>query len=407
MSLTSTIRIMDGKSKMKILQITYIYPPESNITDGITYVAYNISKELSRRGHEVTVYTSNILNLYDNRIRSNIHNTIIDDVNVHYFRSLVGHKTFFVTPTMINSLKKNINKFDIIHLHDARGFQGIITYLFAKAKKIPYVFQSHGAFFHPLPILNIDKIARLTLDKIASERIVKNASKIIALSQMESKRFQRWGIPKDKIFISPNAIDLSMYEKLPSKGSFRKNYKINNDEKIILYLGRINKFKGIELLIESFAILAKKLNNVKLVLAGPDDGFLNEALLLTKRLKLESKVLFTGYVSEENKLEAFIDADVFVTPLFYGFPITFLEACIAGVPIVTTKLGDILSWINDRVGFACSPTPADLSKAIYKILSSYETHEKFSRNCKDIVHKEFSIEKVVSKLEDLYQSITH
>ena len=87
---------------------------------------------------------------------------------------------------------------------------------------------------------------------------------------------------------------------------------------MVLYLGIIPRSKGIDFLIKSFAILVKMLCNVKLVLIGPDDGFLNEALSLSKTLGLASKILFTGFVSTEEKLEALVDADVFVTPSFYG-----------------------------------------------------------------------------------------
>jgi glycosyltransferase involved in cell wall biosynthesis len=314
----------------------------------------------------------------------------------------LARKNLAIAPTMAFALNKNIRKFDIIHLHEYISFQAILVHHYAEKYNTPYILQVHGS------IPKLEKKRRKQLyELLFGYKLLKKASKVIALTGIEAEQYRNVGIPEDKIVIIPNGIDFSQYKNLPPKGSFKKKYGIKDDEKVVLYLGRIHRSKGIGLLIKSFAKLVKMLNNVKLVLVGPDSGFLNEALSLSKTLKLESKILFTGFVSTEEKLEALADANVFVTPSFYGFPITFLEACTAGVPIVITTLGDTLSWINGRVGFVSPATPEDLSRAIYKILSSNEIYEKFSKNCKDIVRKEFSIEKVVSKLEDLYQNIIY
>jgi len=96
---------------------------------------------------------------------------------------------------------------------------------------------------------------------------------------------------------------------------------------------------------------------------------------------------------------------VFVTPSFYGFPMTFLESCAVGTPIVTTSLGDTLEWIDGNVGYVTRPTPRDLAEAVYRIISDDELRRKFSRNCIKVVISNFSLEKVVERLESLYEEI--
>jgi len=395
--------------KMNILQITYIYPPESNITDGITRVAHDISKELSKRGHKVTVYTSDILNLYDKRSRSNIRNKVIENVNVHYFRSVVGRKTFFITPKIITSLKKNIKEFDIIHLHDVRTFQAIITYLFAKAKKIPYVFQSHGAFFHPLPTSKVNKIGRLFLDKIISERIVKKAKKIITTSGIESKIYHEWGVSKDKIIKIPNGIDLSQYKKLPPSGSFKKKYGIEDNKKVILYLARVHRSKGPDILVKSFALLMKERNlkDIILVMIGPDDGFLSTVKSLITRLGLNSNVMITGPVPKEDKIAAYVDAKIYVLPSRYEpFGISLLEAYACGVPVVASRTGGPSELVIDGVtGILFKPCDIkQLERAISTLLENDKTDE-MGFQAKRYVEENFSIEKVVDRLESLYSDV--
>jgi len=390
---------------LKILHVSYIYPPELKIADGITNVVYNVTKELARRGHQVTVFTSNLADLHTTTMLPTGH-YIVNGVSVFYFRSLWRYKTFMFTPSIINGLR-NLDNFDIIHIHDARSFQGICTYLLDKIKQVPYVFQPHGSFLSSIPEPYNLRMLKIYLDKLVSSKIVRNASKIIALSSFEANQYKHIGIPEEKIAIIPNGIDLSEYAELPPKGSFKKKFNIPEDRKIILYLGRIHKTKGIDFLIRAYAHLKNemKYKDAILVIAGPNDGYLGEARTLANSLGLYNSVMFTGFISNEDKLKALVDAEVFVTPSFYGFPMTFLEACAVGTPMVTTSLGDTLEWMDGNLGYVAQSTPSDLAGTIYKIISDAELHRRFSKNCIEIVKSEFSIEKIMKKLMKIYEEV--
>jgi glycosyltransferase involved in cell wall biosynthesis len=390
---------------LRILHVAYIYPPELKVADGITNVVYNVTKELAKRGHKVTVFASNLADLHQSKLLSTGHH-MVNGVDVFYFRSLWKYRTFMFTPSIINGFR-DLDDFDVIHIHDARSFQGICTYLWDKMKQVPYVFQPHGSFLSSMPEPCNLRMLKLFLDKFVSNKIVKNASKIIALSRFESEQYKRMDVPGEKIAIIPNGIDLSEYGVLPPKGAFKRKFGIPEEKKIILYLGRIHRTKGIEFLVKVYAYLVKKMGckGAVLVMAGPDNGYINEARALANSLEVYHSTVFTGFISSEDKLKALVDAEVFVTPSFYGFPITFLEACAVGTPILTTNLGDVLEWIDDKVGFTTQPTLQNLAKAIYKIISDEELQRKFSRNCVEIVKSNFSIEKVVEKLETVYEEV--
>ena len=240
-----------------------------------------------------------------------------------------------------------------------------------------------------------------------SEKVLKKASKIIALSDVEAQQYRSMGVSDEKIAVVTNGIDLSEYAVLPPRGPFKRKFNIPNNKKIILYLGRIHKTKGIDILVKAYAYLIKemKYNHALLVIAGPDDGYLSEVRSLVASLGISDSVLFTGFIRSEDKLSALVDADVFVTPSFYGFPVTFLEACATGTPLVTTNLGDTLEWIDGNVGYVTPPSHYELAKAIYAIISDDELRQKFSRNCINIVSSEFSIRKVVIILEQIYKEV--
>lgn len=371
------------------------------MADGITNVVYNVTKELARRGHQVEVYASDMLDLHGKDSLYAKH-LVINGVNVHYSRSLWRYKTFIITPSIVPLLSKNIDNFDIIHIHDCRSFQGISTYLLAKTKNIPYVFQPHGSYLTSLPESLTTRTGRLALDKFISGKIVKNASKVIALNRTEAQQYRSMGVPEEKIEVIPNGIDLSEYADLPPKGCFKKKFGIDEDEKIVLYLGRIHESKGLYLLAEAFSIISRMVESTRLVIVGPDDGYASTLFRLILNLGIEETVIFLGFIDKRDKMAALVDSDVFVTPRFDGFPVTFLEACVAGCPIVTTS--NDLDWIQSNVGYVTDKTTLAFSKAIIKILLNEQIREEFRANSVETIRK-FAISATTSQIENRCYSI--
>jgi glycosyltransferase involved in cell wall biosynthesis len=209
--------------------LSYIPPSPQNFGGGVTAVVYNISKELIKRGHEVTIYTSAALNVQ--KKMDNIDNpTIIDGIEVYYFPYIMHHYTFFITPSLIPYIRKSIKNFDLIHLHDNRSFQAIPVHHYAKKYETPYVFQAHG---NVLPLFRIRHLKKL-YDLVWGYKILKDAKKVIALTEIEAEQYKKMGVDENKIEIIPNGIDFSQYKKLPLRGSFKKKFNISEDKEIIL-----------------------------------------------------------------------------------------------------------------------------------------------------------------------------
>ena len=390
---------------MRILLITPILDPY-HLWAGSHRVVYEIAKFLVRRGHSVVILTSDMMN-----IRSKIKQTV-GTANPHQCGEIIRSRTLnsklteLTGMTMsidtIDFLKRELHNFDVVHAHEYTTFENIVLHHYATKYRIPYVLQAHGS------IPRLDKEFRKTLyDSFFGYRILKDASRTIALTKTEEQQYQSMGVSERNISIVPNGIDLSEYANLPPKGCFKKKYNISEDRRMILYLGRIHRTKGIDLLARAYAYLFNNMNskNTVLTVVGPDDGYLAEMKSLIASLDIQNSVFFTDFISVKEKMEAFVDADVFVTPSFNGFPITFLEACATGTPIVTTTLGDNLNWIDSNVGYVTLPTPLDLAEAIYRIISDDKLQEKFSKNCLKTVRSQFTLEKIVDKLEKTYGQV--
>jgi len=385
---------------MKILQITPILDP-SSLWAGSHRVVFDVSRTLVRRGHDVTVCTSDMINVRT-RIK-NLENTfnefeIIRVKNISVYLSTKFDLLF--TPELNKFFSREIQNYDLIHAHEYTTYQNIVVHKFAKKYRIPYILQAHGS------LVRIGKkFRKWVYDILFGYRVLRDASKVIALSKVEAEQYKRMGVPEEKIAIIPNGIDPSEYAHLPPKGAFKRKFNIDDDEKVVLYLGRIHESKGLDLLADAFSIVCKDINNVRLVVVGPDDGYATTFSRRISDLGIREKVLLTGFVKKRDKLAALIDSDVFVTPRFYGFPMTFLEACAVGTPIITTSFGDTLEWIDGNVGYVIQPTPQSLAEAIYRIVFDYKLRREFSRNCVNMVRSKFSLEKVGAKLEEVYKEV--
>jgi glycosyltransferase involved in cell wall biosynthesis len=373
------------------------------VASGYVQVVYNISRELVRRGHEVEVYTSNSLDGSRKKIEDG--SLMISQIKVNYFNYITNYYKFFLTPSMISAVRKNLKEFNVIHIHDFRTFQGIVIHYYAWKYRIPYVLQAHGS----IPRIG-KKELKWIYDTFFGYRLLRDASKVIALNRVEVDQYRRMGVPEKKIIIIPNGIDLSKYANLPSKGFFKKKFGIPEEKKIILYLGRIHKIKGIDFLVRAYAYLINemKFKDTVLVIAGPDDAYLGEVKSLVHDLGVSNSVVFTGPLYGKDKLAAYIDSEVYVLPSRYEtFPMTILEAYACEKPVVASKVGGLKVLVKDgETGLLFELGNVEqLARSIFNLLNDNNIAKEMGLKGKNFVKENFTIEKVVEKLEKVYEGV--
>jgi len=376
------------------------------VADGITQVVHQQTRTLVKKGYDVTVYTSNALDLHGGK-GSKINDSVkyVDGVKVRYFPYILRYGTMFFTPSMFNSIRDEVKEFDVIHIHDARCFQSAVTAYYSQVYNVPIVYQPHGSFKSYSHGGFLRFLSRGFIDKLYAERIFRKANRIIALNQTEAALYRSMGMREEKIEIIPNGIDLTEYSDLPLRGSFKEKYNIPLETPLILYLGRIHKIKGINILVKAFAKVIEKVDNVKLVIVGPDDGYLEEIQVLINNLEIEKNILITGPLYGKEKLEAYVDADVYVLPSIYEtFPMSVLEAYSCGKPVIASRVGGLKDLVIDGVTGLLfeSENNEQLVESLLSILNNNARAEKMGAKGIEFVEENFTIEKVVDRLEDIY-----
>jgi len=386
---------------VRILHAISSFPPAYSY-GGPVKSSYDLCVHLAERGHEVVVFTTDVLD-GRNRLNYSGNPTELDGICVYRFRNVsnrLAHMNIPIAPGVAFGIKREISRFDVISLHEYRSFMAATIALFAENENVPFLLHPHGSITKGYGKQALKSI----YDRVIGKRILASASRFIAVSNMEAGQFVNSGQPKNRIEIIPNGIDMSPYQHLPKRGSFRARYAIKEEEKVVLYLGRLHEIKGLDLLVHAYAMLVKEVAGTRLVIAGPDEGVLKPLKKLAISLGVADRVLFTGPLYGTRKTEAYVDSDVYVLPSRYEiFGNTVLEAMACGTPTIVTDSCGLAEFVS-KIGLVVRRDPWELTAAIKRSLEDEGFRRRFMKEGAILVGKEFNFDGIIDKLEKTYQS---
>jgi glycosyltransferase involved in cell wall biosynthesis len=379
---------------MRILQVAPFFSPRLG---GSPQVVYQISKELSNRGHSVTVLAGDY-GINDAAFPIEPYKTVI-------IPSIISKWGFYFTPGMIRWCHNHLQEFDILHLHEARTFQNIVVRWFATRYKIPFVLSAHGT----LPIIVQRQSLKRVYDILFGRNNLKFARYLVAVSPIEALQYKQVGIDQNRIRTIYNGINLKEFLDLPAKGTFRSTtLNLNEDYKIILYLGRLHRRKGINFLIESLQNLKinENIHKFVLVIVGPDEGELFNLQALTHKLRLQDYVRFIGPLYGKERLAALRDSDVLAYPAVYEiFGLVPFEALMCGTPIIVADdcgLGQLIKEADAGFLVPYGDVSA-LANSLHYILVNPEKAKQKVITGQEFIRAHLDWNNIVGELDDLYQ----
>lgn len=387
---------------MRILLITLGFYP-ATAWGGPVKVVHRNGKELVRRGHSVTVYCTNLLDK-KHKIQAGAFEREVDGMRVVYFDTWripmwPGTLGPIWLPDLRRYLKAEIDSFDVVHLNGYRNLMFIPVAQAARRASVPIVTQPHGA----IPVIVNSFAVKRAYDRYLGGQEIKDISALIALQESEKQQAIAFGIPPDRVSVIPNGLDPAEQPSAPP-GAFRERYGIGPHQRLILFLARINRKKGTDMLVEAFAQLRD--GDARLVIAGPDDGQLAEVQSLLAQYHLQARVTITGLLDEATALSAFQDADLFVLPCRADtFPVTVMEACQANTPMVITDRCEIAHLVQERVADVTPFDATAFAAAMQRLLTDRQRYARYQAACPTVMADTFSIQAVGDRLERLYERV--
>ncbi|MEN8252844.1 MAG: glycosyltransferase [Patescibacteria group bacterium] len=381
---------------MKILQVVpYFYPAWSY--GGPAKLVYDLSNEIVKNKHKITVYTSDC---FDKEQRMPAAKKIkkTKNLKIHYFANLSNYLAFnyhmFFTPKLFVRAVGEIKSFDILHLHDFFTLQHVWICFLAKIYKKPYIISVHGT-------LEKMDLAKKIFYFLFGKLMLSGAKKLIASSDNEENTLKKLGFNSEKILRIGNGVDPQEFETKMSKMQARTKLSLPKDKIIFTFLGRISQLKGIDILIE--AIKRIKIANVFFVIAGSDSGYIDELKYQIKKYNLSKKVLLKGVCFGKEKSLLFKASDVFIYPSYLeGFSIGILEAASVGLPLIISNKCNFNELATHNAALIVTPKSKNLGVAINKLAKNESLRKSLGKNVKKIVANKYSIEGITKQLLESY-----
>lgn len=379
---------------MHVLQVLPYFSPRMG---GVARTVHGIARHLSHRGHDVTVvagdYKQNEASFPPGEFRQVL------------LRSVVSRWGFYYTPSLVAWMRDHVAEFDVIHLHEVRTFQNAVARRYALREGVPYVLSAHGT----LPVIVERKLAKRIYDLLVGRRLLASASRLVAVSTLEAEQYRQTGrIEEGRIRVIHNGLDLDEFSPLPSRGFLRQKLGIPREAPLVLFLGRLHRIKGIDFLLEAFARLREEVKDVTLVIAGPDEGELAHLQALANRLQVTQTVRFAGPLYNEDKLAAYVDADVVASPGAYEiFGLVPFEALQCGTPVVVGDGSGVSELVQEaKAGYIVPPGDVDaLADSLRRALIDRAATAAQVAAGQAFVRRELDWEVIAGRLEDLYAEI--
>lgn len=381
---------------MRILFVLPAYYPAFDFGGPIP-VAQDLARRFTARGHEVTILTTNLLTR-SSKLGKKTEEREVEGIRVVYLNSVARYHWVGIPPDVYGFLRRELSGFDVVHLYGYREVINLAVARRARATGKPYVLQALGTTTRQKRSLG----KKLVYDTLFGQFVLRNAASLIAKSEVERRQYEAAGITPRKIALIPNGMEIPDEARRVVPGSFRKAHGIGEDEILLLFLGRIDPIKGLDLLIRAFARI-KSARSIRLAVVGPDEGRKGEFEKLARERGVGGSVVFTGGLYGAGKWEAYTDADVYVLPsVFENFPRTVLEAMGRDTPVIITDRCGIAPQIKDRAGLVVPYDEDALMGAIQSLMDDPALREKLAEGGRRVLEEEFSWEPVVAELEALY-----
>ena len=393
------------------MNVCFVTPEYFPISGGTGAYVYYLSHSLQKLGHTVHVVARHSEDSEDE----------FDGIKVHYRKgsgnALTRYWRFARSASKkIEELNKQIG-FDIIHANLPLVPSFAIPTDSAKA----LVCAVHSTWKGEAIVtrqsnpkeLNPNEKMMLRFNRLLRRyetKLMKQSDALIAVSRYTvGELTELYGIEEEKIHVIYNGVDINKFKPRPDRAELRREFGLEEEKKIVLFVGRLYHRKGLEILLRSIPPIIQEFGDVKFAISGTGFKKKEQSLReLAKQLEIEDYVTFLGYVPDEKLPSLYSASDIFVLPAIYeNFPFAILEAQATGLPVVSTKVGGIPEFLADKEnGFLIDPgDEKQLTQRVLTLLQDPKLAEEMGRRGRKLIEEKFAWRLITSQVIDLYHKL--
>jgi glycosyltransferase involved in cell wall biosynthesis len=354
-----SVRLVAGKSKisLRILQVIPAYYPAVRYGGPIRSV-HALCASLVRRGHQVSVYTTNIDGNGDSDVPLG-RPVDMDGVLVYYF-PVPALRRLFWCPALARQLRGAIADFDLVHLHSIFLWPTYIAARVAYRAGVPYVLSPRGSLVGAL-IRGKSRLVKSAWINLVERRSLARAARLHVTADIEGDEAKALGLKLPEIFCVPNGVGWPSRHLPLAAGPFDSIQR-----PYALFLSRINRKKGLDRLICAW----KWVPQLALIVAGNDEeDYLPELKALARSEGVADRLNFIGSVSDEHKWALYENAEMFILPSYSeNFGNVVAEAMAMACPVVVTPEVGLAKFVREvGAGVVTSGEPSILAQAVAEL----------------------------------------
>jgi len=373
------------------MNILLVIPSLSSYEGGIVSSTTNFALALARNNQDITIACLEDGDSFKKAAQLRKYGIEVVLIKVIYKSAL----SFF---PLIEFFKTHLKDYEICYIHGLWLFPQLVAAHYARKFKIPYIVAVHG-MLSPWALGN-KRIKKQIYWILFEKRNLRQAKAIHALNHNEKRSILEKVGSKIDIIVIPNGLSVNSTNTL----------KIREREcnKTILSLCRLNKSKGLDMLISAFANLTGRYPGWNLIIAGPDEGNYKRILVeITKRNKIENKVQFVGKVSGKRKEELFLSSDLFVLPSYSeGFSVVLLEAMQYSLPLLFTTKCNFPEAAETGAGIEVTPTKDTIQNELARLIEmSPEQRSVMGERGFRLITKKYTMDNIARQLRNHFENI--
>ncbi|MFN8452444.1 MAG: glycosyltransferase [Anaerolineae bacterium] len=385
---------------MNIVHLTPYYAP-AYAFGGVTRAVEGMARTLARRGHQVSVLTTDALSQHERY--TGALDSVQDGVRVVRVRNLStwlrGRLNLSTPPGMGRLAADLLANADILHIHELRTAENLLVTPVAARLGVPIVLSPHGT----LTLSTGRGALKAAWDRLLSPSLARRIAAVIALTAPEADEARAaWAalgvqLSQTRFAVVPNGIDPEEFADLPGREAFRARFGLG-DAPVCLFMGRLHARKGVDVLARAF--LRADVPSARLVIAGPDEGMLPVLQSIG-----DERIVITGYLGAAERLEALAAADVFCLPATgEGLSMAALEALAAGLPVILSPGCNLPEAAEAGAGLIVEPQVEPLAAAL-RCAERCRAARDDGRSGAVAGARALHVESVGARLEDVYREI--
>jgi glycosyltransferase involved in cell wall biosynthesis len=384
------------------MKILTVIPALGNVYGGPSKSVVELAQAIGNQGIEVDLITTNANG--SNRLNVPLQSWIKEkSYRIQYFPywAISDYKISF---SLTKWLFQHVQDYDLVHTNAIFSYTILLAYWACRRSQIPYIITPRG-MLEPWALSYKARKKRLyyaLLEKPALNRA--NAIQMLAANEAQRTKVLNLNSP---FVVVPNGVHRQDFEILPDPELFYQQFPETCGKSLILFLGRVDPKKGLDLLAKAFAHIYSQFPHTHLVVAGPDNvGFLPTARNYFAEAGCLDAVTFTGMLTGQLKYAALAAASIYVAPSYSeGFSMSVLEGMASGLPCVITTGCNFSEAAQAQAAYVVDVDAEAIINALMQCLQHPQQAKEMGDRARKFILENYTWDKIATKMIAIYQAI--